>query len=108
MSFPPSIRPLRQVRVVLSSTALLSFVSTWKASALAIAELSVSAFLVAGILVPIVGKAAIGIAIGLFGVAMVARSIDLESWGIFLPGGLPGRVRAAFGPGAGAARRLPL
>ncbi len=45
----PPIRPGRQVvRVVLSATALLSFMSVWKAAALAIAELGVGAFFVVG------------------------------------------------------------
>jgi magnesium transporter len=91
------------VRVVLSSTALLSFVSAWKASALALAELSVSAFFIAGSLVPLVGSTAIWIVAVMCGLGILVRSIDIESWAIFVPGGLAGRARAAFGPTAGAA-----
>src|SRR5262245_57766772 len=40
--------------------------------------------------------------VGMFGVSMLVRSIDIESWGLFLPGGLAGRARSAFGPNAGA------
>jgi magnesium transporter len=100
--FPPSSRPLRQVRVVLSSTALLSFVPSWKASALALSELSVSAFFIVGILAPVLGWASIWMVIGMFGAGILVRSIDIESWGLFIPGGLAGRVRSAFGPNAGA------
>ena len=102
MSFPPSSRPLRQIRVVLSSTALLSFVPSWKAAALALAELSVSGFFIVGILAPVLGPHAIWMVLGMFGVSVLVRSIDIESWGMFLPGGLAGRVRSAFGPNAGA------
>jgi hypothetical protein len=41
-------RPRRQVRVILTSTALLSFMSVRKAAALAVAQLGVAAFFVAG------------------------------------------------------------
>jgi magnesium transporter len=102
VSFPPPSRPLRQVRVVLSSTALLSFVPSWKASALALSELAVSAFFVIGILAPVLGQQAIWMVVGMFAVSVLVRSIDIESWGLFLPGGLAGRARSAFGPNAGA------
>jgi magnesium transporter len=90
------------VRVVLSSTALLSFVPSWKASALALSELSVAAFFIVGTLTPVLGALSIWMVLAMFGVAILARSIDIESWGLFVPGGLAGRVRAAFGPTAGA------
>ena len=90
------------MRVVLSSTALLSFVPSWKAAALALAELSVSGFFIVGILAPVLGPHAIWMVLGMFGVSVLVRSIDIESWGMFLPGGLAGRVRSAFGPNAGA------
>ena len=48
MNVPLQNRPRRQIRVVLSSTALLSFMSVRKAAALAIAQLGVAAFFVAG------------------------------------------------------------
>ena len=48
MTIPGSSRPARQLRVVLSTTALVSFMSVWKAAALAIAELGVAAWFVAG------------------------------------------------------------
>src|SRR6516164_3562158 len=81
VSFPPPSRPLRQVRVVLSSTALLSFVPSWKASALALSELAVSAFFVIGILAPVLGQQAIWMVVGMFAVSVLVRSIDIESWG---------------------------
>src|SRR5215468_5551773 len=97
VAFPPSSRPLRQVRVVLSSTALLSFVPSWKASALALSELGVSAFFIIGVLMPVLGMGSIWTMLAAFGVSILVRSIDIESWGLFLPGGLAGRVRSAFG-----------
>src|SRR5262245_66670390 len=40
--------------------------------------------------------------VGMYGVSMLVRSIVIESWGLFLPGGLAGRARSAFGPNVGA------
>ena len=90
------------MRVVLSPTALLSFVPSWTAAALALSELSVSAFFIIGILAPVLGALSIWMVGGMFAVGVLVRSIDIESWGLFLPGGLAGRVRSAFGPGPGA------
>ena len=41
--------PPRRVRVVVAATALLSFMSVWKAGALALAELGVAAFFLIGV-----------------------------------------------------------
>ena len=101
MTIPGTGRPVRQLRVVLSTTALLSFMSVWKAAALGIAELGVGAWFVAGL-----AGAALGgpmpwfvLAAALLGI--FARAADIESWSMFLPGGLVGRTEVAFGPSAG-------
>ena len=49
------IRPRLPIRVVLSSTALLSYTALWKGAALAIAELGVTAFFLAGLTAPLLG-----------------------------------------------------
>ena len=49
MPVPPPNRPNRRFRVVLSSTALVSFMSVRKAAALAVAQLGVAAFFIAGV-----------------------------------------------------------
>ena len=88
------------MRVVLSATALLSFVSVWKAAALAIAELGVAAFFVAGVAEPL-GSLAPWLILAMCAVAAFVRAIDIESWGLFVPGGLIGRARLAFGATGG-------
>jgi len=55
MPFTPFARA--PLRVVLSTPALLSFVSAWKAGTLAIAQLGVAAFFLAGITTPLLGGA---------------------------------------------------
>ena len=88
------------MRVVLSSTALLSFMSVRKAAALAIAQLGIAVFFLAGTAVPTLGPSAVWFAAGALLLAALVRAIDIESWALFIPGGLVGRVRLAFGPRA--------
>jgi len=95
------IRPGRQVvRVVLSATALLSFMSVWKAAALAIAELGVGAFFVVGLARALAGDWAPWVVLAAGVLSLLARAADIESWALFIPGGLIGRVEHAFGPRA--------
>jgi magnesium transporter len=97
----PPIRPRRQtVRVVLSSTALLSFMSVWKAAALAIAELGIGVFFVAGLVRAVADDWAPWIVLAVAMLSFLARAADIESWALFIPGGLIGRVEQAIGPRA--------
>jgi magnesium transporter len=97
------------IRVVLSSTALLPFVSVWKAAALAIAQLGVAAFFIAG-----VGRTALGDAAAWFVLAATVltwfvRAIDVEGWALLIPGGFVSRVASAWGPRAiGLAKAVAL
>src|SRR5690349_12509351 len=97
MQIAPPLRPARQVRVILSSTALLSFTSVWKATALAVAELGVAAFFVMGVTQSFLGQWAPWIVLAACLLGAYARAIDIESWALFMPGGLAGRVESAFG-----------
>ncbi len=115
MTVPLQNRPRRQVRVVLSSTALLSFMSVRKAAALAIAQLGVGAFFVAGPLRSSLGDSAAWFVLAAAIVGAFVRAIDIESWALLLPGGAVARVHHAFGPraaraaaAAGLAERLLL
>jgi len=91
----------RRVPVVLSATALGSFVSAWKAAAVAVAEVGVGVFFVAGIVRVEVGAWAPWAVLPAALLAASLRAIDLEGWGLLMPGGLPGRAEAAYGPRAG-------
>ena len=57
MPLTPRLRTPHPVRVVLSTPAVLSFVSVWKAAALAIAQLGAGIFFVAGVAAPVLGPA---------------------------------------------------
>ena len=80
---------------------LLPFVSVWKAAALALAELGCAAFFVVGVVLGTAGPGApwFVLAACLFGV--LVRAVDIESWALFIPGGLTGRTEQAFGEKAG-------
>ncbi len=88
------------IRVVLSSTALLPFMSVRKAAALAIAQLGIASFFVAGLTRGALGDSAGWFVLAATILAAVARAIDIESWGLLLPGGFVNRVTTAFGPRA--------
>ena len=91
------IKPRHPIRVVLSSDALLPFVSVGNAAALAIAQLGVAAFFIAGITRAPLGDAAGWFVLAATALAVFARAIDLESWALLVPGGFIGRVAVAFG-----------
>src|SRR5436189_1295299 len=101
MTTPGTGRPARQLRVVLSTTALLSFMSVWKAAALGIAELGVAAWFVAGLAGSALGGVMPWFVLAAAVLGIFVRAADIESWSMFLPGGLVGRTEAAFGPTAG-------
>ena len=105
MTVPPKIRPRRQVRAILSSTALLSFMSVRKAATLAVAQLGIAAFFVAGTTRSALGESAAWFVLFAAVLAAFVRAIDIEGWALFIPGGFVGRVQHAFGPRSGQSRR---
>src|SRR5215471_9827880 len=99
-SAPPSSK--RHVRVVLSTTALLSFMSVSKATALVLAELGVSIFFVTGVARSFFGDSAPWFVLGAGLLSIIVRAIDIESWAFFIPGGLIGRAERVFGQTVGS------
>jgi magnesium transporter len=89
------------VRVVLSTPAVQSFVSVWKAAALAIAQLGAGLFFVAGVAAPVLGPSTFWAVLATAVLGWFARAIDIESWALLIPGGTTSRVHQAFGPRAG-------
>src|SRR6188768_1916274 len=92
---------LRQrIPIIVGRTALQPFVSIWRAAAPLVAQVAVPALFIAGLAAPL-GAAGgwLVLAAALAGARL--RRAEVESWALFLPGGLAGRVRQAFGPRAG-------
>src|SRR4249920_290262 len=97
MGLMPLLRTPHPVRVVLSTPAVMSFVSVWKAAALATAQLSVGVFFVAGIARLSLGPAAVWVVALAVAISALLRAADIESWALLIPGGTLGRLRHAFG-----------
>jgi magnesium transporter len=99
------VRPRRPIAIVFTSGALLSFTSASRAAALALPELAFAAFFVGSV----VGDAGVRLAPWVVLVATILASIvrrlDIESWTLFIPDGLAGRVERAFGARAANATR---
>src|SRR5436190_4210006 len=99
------VAPRRPIAFVFTSGALLSFTSASRAAALALPELAFAAFFVGSV----VGDAGVRLApwIVLLAtiLASIVRRLDIESWTLFIPDGLAGRVERAFGPRAANATR---
>src|SRR5258708_32815687 len=93
-------RVRREVPIVLAASALLSFTSASRAAALALPELAFAAFFVGGVLKDTAGNAGPWIVFAATVIGLAIRRLDLESWTLFIPGGLCGRAEPAFGPRA--------
>ncbi len=94
---PVTRRAIRHEPVVLLTTALAKFLSVSRASALALTELGVGLFVVMGVAGGRTGAWALPAIVAATLLAVYARHLDVASWGLLLPGGLPGRVERAFG-----------
>ena len=95
--------PTRRVPIVLATSALLSYTSASRAAALALPELAFAAFFIGGVLRATAGPAGPWFVVIAALLALAIRRLDLESWTLFIPGGLSGRVERAFGPRAATA-----
>src|SRR5580765_4495123 len=95
------IPPRHPIRVVLSSPALLRFISVRNAAALVIAQLGVAAFFMSGIIPVALRESAGWFVLGATALAALARAMVLESWALLMPWCVEARIVAAFGPRAG-------
>ena len=105
MPLSSSFPPRHPIRVVLSSTALLPFLSVRKAAALAIAQSGVAAFFISGVTWSALGESAGWFVLAATLLAVLIRAIDIESWALLIPGGFVSRVTLAFGHRAGTVCR---
>jgi magnesium transporter len=94
------VRPRRPISIVFTSGTLLSFTSASRAAALALPDLALAAFFVGAVLGDSAGRLGPWIVLAATLLAAVARRVDVESWTLFIPGGLSGRAERAFGPRA--------
>ncbi len=100
-SFIPSFSA--RVPVVLVPPTLLKYASAWRAAALAIPDVGVAVFFIAGVATSGAGIVAPWFAAAAVLLGLACRTLDVEGWGLRITGGLPGRAGTAFGPRAAAA-----
>lgn len=91
----PSLRPT----AILVTTAMLSFISFWRAGAIVLCDLGSSAFYAGGIAEQAIGKAAPWFILGIMLFANCVRMVYVESCSLFVRGGVYKVVREAMGHG---------
>lgn len=91
------IRTDRQVKVVVATTVMLSFISFWRAAAIVLNDLGSSAYYVGGIAEQAVGKAAPWFILGVMLFSYAVRAVYIESCAMFTRGGVYRVVKEAMG-----------
>src|ERR1700730_1531235 len=87
----------RPIRVVVPTTALLSFISVWRAAAIVLNDLGSSAYYAGGIAEQAIGQAAPWFILGVMLFSYAVRSVYVESCTMFTRGGVYRVVKEAMG-----------
>jgi amino acid transporter len=85
-------------RVIVATTAMLSFISFWRAASIVLNDLASSAFYVGGISEQAIGKSAPWFILGVMLFSIAVRSVYIESSVLFVRGGVYRVVKEALGP----------
>jgi magnesium transporter len=93
-------RPIRHVPVVLAAGVLQSIVSTWRAAPIAVAQLGIGGLFAIGVAYDTLGPVAAWYLLAATLIGSALRAVDVESYALFIPGGLVGRAREAYGSSA--------
>ena len=86
-------------RVIIATTALLSFISFWRASAIVLNDLASSAYYAGGEAEGYIGKAAPWFILGIMLFSYAVRAVYVESCSMFVRGGVYRVVKEAMGGG---------
>jgi amino acid transporter len=99
MSTPISRQPVARhpAQVVVVTTALLTFISFWRAAAIVLNDLASSAYYAGGIAERAIGKAAPWFILAVMLLSYAVRSVYIESCGMFVRGGVYRVVKEAMG-----------
>ena len=92
---PPHPKPARNV--ILVTTAMLSFISFWRASAIVLCDLASTAYYIGGITEQAVGKAAPWFILAVMLFSYTIRALYIESCSMFTRGGVYRVVKEAMG-----------
>src|SRR6267142_1202808 len=90
-------KPGRPIRVVVATTAMLSFISFWRAAAIVLNDLGSSAFYAGGIAEQAIGQAAPWFILGVMLFSYAVRAVYVESCTMFTRGGVYRVVKEAMG-----------
>src|SRR5882724_10210612 len=90
----PSAAP----KVVVATTAALSFISFWRGTSIVLSDLASSAFYAGGIAEQAIGKSAAWFVLGVMLFSYAVRSVYMESCGMFVRGGVYVVVKDSMGP----------
>ena len=88
---------VRTQRVLVATTAMLAFISFWRAAAVVLNDLGSSAFYACGIAEGYIGKAAPWFILGIMLFSYAVRAIYVESCSMFVRGGVYRVVKEAMG-----------
>jgi amino acid transporter len=92
-----SARTLALPRVIVATTAMLSFISFWRAAAIVLNDMGSSAFYAGAIAEQAVGRAAPWFILGIMLFAYAVRALYIESCSMFVRGGVYRTVKEAMG-----------
>lgn len=93
----PAVSP-QTTKVVVATTAALSFISFWRGAAIVLSDLASTMFYVGGITEQAIGKSAPWFVLAVMLFSFAVRSIYMESCSMFVRGGVYVVVRDAIGP----------
>jgi len=101
MADPKPVTSIRQPKtarnVILVTTAMLSFISFWRASAIVLCDLASTAYYIGGIAEQAIGKAAPWFILGVMLFSYTVRALYIESCSMFTRGGVYRVVKEAMG-----------
>src|SRR4051812_2555787 len=85
-------------RVLVATTAMLAFISFWRAAAIVLNDMGSSAFYAGAISEHFIGKTGPWFILGIMCLAYAVRSVYIESCSMFVRGGVYRVVKEAMGP----------
>src|SRR5437667_320275 len=93
----PIPQPKSARNVILVTTAMLSFISFWRASAVVLCDMASTVYYIGGIAEHAIGKAAPWFILAVMLFAYAVRSLYIESCSMFVRGGVYRVVKEAMG-----------
>src|SRR5262245_16259193 len=97
MKIKSEVAPAGAQRVLIASTAMLAFISFWRAAAVVLNDMGSSAFYAGAIAEHFVGKTAPWFILAIMVLSFAVRSMYIESCSMFVRGGVYRVVKEAMG-----------